>query len=38
MTQDDMGEFAPNEAGAALDRFVTDYMERRLAPCRKDTE
>lgn len=30
-----MGEFAPNEAGDALDRFVTDYMTRRLQPCRK---
>ena len=30
-----MGEFAPNEAGDALDAWVTDYMTRRLAPCGK---
>lgn len=30
-----MGEFADNEAGAALDRFLSEYMARRLAPCGK---
>jgi hypothetical protein len=30
-----LGEFAPNEAGAALDKFVTDYMTRRLMPCKE---
>jgi len=30
-----LGEFADNDAGRALDRFVTDYMVRRLMPCRK---
>jgi hypothetical protein len=33
-----LGEFADNEAGDALDAWVTDYMVRRLAPCGTDTE
>jgi hypothetical protein len=29
------GNIANNEAGAALDKFVSEYIARRLAPCRK---
>jgi len=29
------GNIADNDAGRALDKFVTDYMVRRLMPCRK---